>query len=321
MVVSLKDLTIENGFDIDTVESYLQKYGVAVLPSLIQGEELEQAKHDWQKLRDMRDHKISGIRRIGGDIADYAALDRNIIRKNEFHSIERIFASNEITKLANKVIGSPCMMNSEVYATYDIGNDKALCESHFDKTWTLKFMLYLEDNLETKGGAFGIHPGSMGAARKIYREWFDRVSKNGALDVGTDEYYSMPNEGIPNNLLPFVEILAPAGSLLIFNTDVYHAGSFLQKGKERKILRAHTYPGKRLLGIGDRVKRNSRSYERGESWEQRGKLFSTFSKIGISEFFEEQRVKAKNIIKKISYFFSRFLYFGTAIIRRLKPIK
>jgi len=287
--VTLDDLSLPGGFDHKLVEDRLRRYGAVVLPAFIQGEVLENARGDWKTLRKKRNDHIPGIRRVGGDLADYAALDRDILIGHRFLGIETIFDNDNVRGLVKKVVGFPCMMNSEIYATYDVGKDQKIIDAHFDKSWNLKFMLYLDDILESGGGAFGIHPCSMSEARKRFRSWFDSISRNGGIDVGTDQFYSMPNKGLPENLLPFVEILAPAGTLIIFNTDVYHSGSTLSRGKERRILRAHTYPGRKLLGIGDRMMRFSRNYERGEVWETTGRSFSAFSRTGIGERAEQLR--------------------------------
>lgn len=320
-MVTLDDLTVKGGFDQKVVEDRLRRYGAAVLPAYVQGDMLEKASRDWSDLRKKRNDDIPGIRRVGGDAADYAALDRDIVKGHQFPAIETIFANDNVKSLVKNVVGFPCMMNSEIYATYDVGKDQKILDAHFDKSWNLKFMLYLDDNLETAGGAFGVHPCSMPEARKRFRAWFDSVSQNGAIDVGTDQFYTMPNKVLPDNLLPFVEILAPAGTLTIFSTDVYHSGSLLKEGGERRILRAHTYPGLRLLGIGDKMLRHSRHYERGEAWETMGRTFSVFSKTAMGEFAEQWRVYRKatlgSAFARLKTFVLNPWRFGMVRLRRM----
>lgn len=321
---TLDDITVSGGGDLREIAACLRKYGAAVLPGYIEPDQLTRLSAEWDKLRAARNDGNPAIRRVGGDVADYAALDRTAGTKAEFPAIEAVFDNDRVRSLVREVVGFPCMLNSEIYATYDVGADRAIADAHFDKTWNLKFMVYLEDIMESGKGAFGVHPGSMGEARRRFREWFDGICRDGAVDVGTDEFYSMPNERLPNNLAPFVEILAPRGSLIIFNTDVYHSGSYLKAGCERRILRAHTYPGERLLGIGDKMPRNSRHYERGEKWEKTGKGFSRFSKEGLGEWGEKMRLRrlsAQASIKSkgvaLMNFIRRCLYIPRRVVARL----
>ena len=139
--------------------------------------------------------------------------------------------------------------------------------SHFDKTWNLKFMLYLNDINNEGEGAFGVHPKTTSLARAQFKEWFNTNKRFGAVKVGSEVYYSMTNQELPADLTEFVEIHGNAGTLIVFNTDCFHSASRLNVGNTRKILRAHTYPQRKMLGIDDRLSTWSRHYSRGEAWE------------------------------------------------------
>ncbi|WP_287446377.1 hypothetical protein, partial [Thalassospira sp.] len=251
-------------------------------------------------------------------------FDRGSVTAPTFETVDKVFADDKIVQLTEKIVGRPCMLNTEIYATHDIGTGKEVAPSHFDKTWNLKFMVYLEDILETGRGAFGVHPGSAPLARQQFRAWFSQLEHNGTITVGVPEFYTMNNEVLPEGLPPFVEILAPAGSLIIFNTDVFHRGSFLKEGCERKIMRAHTYPGTRLLGFGDKLSKRTRQWERGEKWEISGAAYSQFSEQGIVELYYDLRHKftkhlsvGKHFAGKMFTIPNRVLTKSAAVVSRI----
>lgn len=291
-MVTLADLTVSPEFRLDEVDACLSRWGAAVLPGWVRDEALAALRRDWQLIRDERNDPDSAcIRKVGGSVADYAALYRSRPGGRRFPQVERICADPRIVALCDRYIGWPYLLNEEVYATYDIGRGAEIAGSHFDKTYNLKFMIYLDDNLESGGGAFSVHPGSQPIGRRRFREWFTRHSVAGAAEIGTPEFYQMGNEDVPDDLGPCVEILAPAGTLIIFGTDTFHRGSLLEPGRERRILRSHCYPGYRLPRTEDLIRQSSRQWTRGEPWETRRKRYSRWSVDGALEFRDHLRFR------------------------------
>ena len=83
--------------------------------------------------------------------------------------------------------------------------------------------------------------------------------------IGSDNYYNMLNTRA-DGISPAVDICAKAGTLIIFSSDCYHRGGFLKKNSFRKIIRGHTYPGKKMLCNGDVIKKGSKHWLRDENW-------------------------------------------------------
>lgn len=282
--IQLKDFTVSASFDLFEVEDALRRWGVAVLPRWLDGSDVVQLRKEWDAIHHKRnDDSNESVLSVGGDVADYAALYRSKSGAEEFEVVNKIFSCEKIERLVERVMGKPYLLNEEVYATYDLGADKEIASSHFDKTWNLKFMVYIEDILQTQHGAFSVHPGTQGLSRQEFRKWFDQYGVNNEVIVGTPAYYAMGNDNVPPNLSECVEILAPAGTLIIFSTDVYHRGGYLKLGATRRILRAHSHPGYLALGAGDKIRRGSRQWDRGEQWEKNGKKYRRFSKDGLLE--------------------------------------
>ena len=122
-----------------------------------------------------------------------------------------------------------------VFGTHDYKFDGELARNgwlHFDRHWKLKFFIYLTD-IDKSSGAFNCSAGSRPLGREL---------RNHAW--GAKDY-----EGVKNRIeLDYPELLekwpcepveAPAGTLIVFDTDTFHKGGKCDKGKERLIVRLH----------------------------------------------------------------------------------
>jgi hypothetical protein len=99
---------------------------------------------------------------------------------------------------------------------------------HWDRAQTLKFWIYLND-LEVENGPMRVERGSGSSNAKI-REGFDDTSK---LVGQVDNIIEVDN---PQDI---VYLTAPAGSIIIHDTDASHGASPVAPGCERKIIRGH----------------------------------------------------------------------------------
>ena len=284
--ISLSDLIANES--LHEVENKLKKFGVAVLPNFVSNEELNAIQIEYDSIRNAgkSQERPDIIRGIGGDKKDYYAYDRHLDNQDTFPQINSFFSHTMLDQLVSRMIGQPCLQNAEIYATFDEGEGKEVLPSHFDKTWNLKFMLYLDDIKKKGQGAFGVHPSTTHLARTQFRHWFNANKRFGAIEVGSELYYSMTNQELPADLTEFIEIYGDAGTLIVFNTDCFHSASKLDIGQSRRVIRAHTYPQRKMLGLGDRLSIWSRHYSRGERWENNSRLYDKFSAIFWLEFIE-----------------------------------
>ncbi len=295
--VSLDDFTVTPDFDVDMVDAVLSRYGAAVVPNWVNDELLKRLQKDWESVRLERNDKFSKrISRLGGSVADYAGLYRSAPNGKFFSAIEEVFNSSKMIEVCDRYIGRPYLLNEEIYATYDVGIGEEVARSHFDKTFNIKFFIYLHDILESGQGALSIHPGSQKLARFQFRDWFSKNCNGDRVEIGTESFYEMGNETLPKDLGPCVEIFGRAGTLIIFNTDVFHRGGLLERGLERRVIRGHCYPGYQLPRGGDFIRRDSRQWIRGENWEVHRAKYSRFSVDGFIEYFEFFSPKLKKIL-------------------------
>ena len=105
--------------------------------------------------------------------------------------------------------------------------------THFDRFRCLKYFLYLTD-VDINCGPLTVFPGSQILGEELRQKSWGETSEYGgvknriALDFPQllDKYEEVP-------------ILAPAGTLVVFETSTWHKGGETKPGHERLIIRAH----------------------------------------------------------------------------------
>ena len=104
-------------------------------------------------------------------------------------------------------------------------------EVHFDAIRTLKFMIYLTETDEANG-ALRYAPRSH-RANSVFRKGF-LVRGNRVIDI--------PNVPAPSEGVEVVPVPAPAGTLLIFDTEGFHSAGALLPGRERRTFISTSLP-------------------------------------------------------------------------------
>lgn len=155
-----------------------------------------------------------------------------------YPGITNLFNEPKLHKIAKEYIGSPCYVNHEMYVTHEFQPDIEIAPTHFDKTWTLKFMLYVND-VGLNEGCFNVVPKSAEVARRRFRGLYEDNNID-VIDIMKPIYCQMNNEYILGELGSVVDIEGAASTLIIFDTDTFHHAGSVKRGRERKILRAHS---------------------------------------------------------------------------------
>lgn len=253
--MTLDDLVVGRTFDADKVEASLRRHGAAVLPEFLSADQLPALLDEFSAALDDDDEEY--VYRI-----DYAAGRAvSLLTTGQFSErykrINAFFGQEALVDFAHRYVGTPCLPNYEIYATNETNPEVTVAPKHFDKLWTLKYMLYLED-VGPGNAPFGVVPGSMNDSRGIFRSIFE---DNGIsrLSTSDDLYQSMANND-PGPVDDVIPIIAPAGTLIVFDTDTYHFSPAVQEGCERKILRSHTGPSV----VYTQIAKHSRQWWRGE---------------------------------------------------------
>ncbi|HCT51064.1 MAG TPA: hypothetical protein DF712_01265, partial [Balneola sp.] len=124
--------------------------------------------------------------------------------------------------------------------TYDYLNKFEINQYlHFDRWKSLKAMVYLTD-VEEGDGAFSVAPGS-----HIRGGELRRLNKN-------LPYTMRPNRiehDFPEDYKKPVKILGPSGTLILFDSDIFHCGGNVSEGHSRKLIRTHWYYNRKWAEI------------------------------------------------------------------------
>ena len=256
MTITLEDFTVSSEFDVKEVEECLRKWGVAVLPGWLSDSRLAGLRKEFDEL--LHDENEEYIYRFAYETGQGTSINHDNTPKGQYPFVFDVFQDKKMRTLMNKYVGVTGLLNYEIYATYDFKSGGLIAPTHFDKLWTLKFMIYLED-VEVGCGPFGVIPGSAAIARERFRSLFDE-NKLTYLSTSSDIYQKMGNDNISSDAGEVIDIIAKAGSLIVFDTDTFHRAGWLDEGKERKVLRGHTGPSV----IYSKIRKKSQQWWRGE---------------------------------------------------------
>ncbi len=103
---------------------------------------------------------------------------------------------------------------------------------HMDPYQALKFIIYLTDTTK-ENGAFRYVPNTVRLGRALREEFCkDDEGRRDAYRVDYHKFITYSDEDVK-----YCE--APAGSLIVFDTDLFHGGGLLEKPKDRKVLNFH----------------------------------------------------------------------------------
>jgi hypothetical protein len=262
---TLDDLVVSSKFDVDEIEACLRTNGAAVLPSFASQGVVQSLRQEFRAALEDKDGSYAF--QISYAPGHAVSIMREKMPEHCYPAMSEFFGQAKMQYLCDRYVGHPQRMNYEIYATHEFLPEVDIAPTHFDKLWTLKYMLYLND-IAIENGAFGVIPGSQKRGREIFRSVFT-VHNLRRLQMSDDRYHGMGNDRVPSDLGPVVDIVGPSGTLIIFDTDTFHHAGSVTAGHERMILRAHTGPSV----IYSSVRKGSRQWWRGE------KRFSRFDAV------------------------------------------
>lgn len=125
-----------------------------------------------------------------------------------------------------------------VFITHDYRSGSEIGRNgylHFDRTRAFKFLIYLTDCVDARDGPFSCYPCTH-VLGKFLREAippktpYDKMKNRLEVDYSALGYSSL-------NVVP---IYGKAGTLTIFDSDIFHMGGHVSDGHERLVLRSHS---------------------------------------------------------------------------------
>jgi len=243
------DIIEPKSLEISKLKSILDQKGIFKIDSYLTLLELDSLKSEV-----LRYHKTNGKPYPFG--STYAINDPKRL-PNE--SLQKIFFSKpwmkELFLTYNKKT-SKGFFNS-IYSTHDYKFDGSIGRNgylHFDRNVSLKYFLYLND-VTKENGAFFIQPNSHKLGKELREKaWgkFIPTPNDNFLKKVLLKLFGKHFSVVKNRLeLDYPELydyskLIPvegkAGTLIVFDSDVFHQGGKINKeGEERIVLRMHNY--------------------------------------------------------------------------------
>jgi len=213
-----------NGLD-EIIES-LKTHGVAIVENYLANESLKSITEDYEAF------VASEVDNTYLKVLDYSAgIGRKLIYKNLDSKLatKTVFGSKFFMDVAVGYLGEDFDLNKEIFVVEDVPASEHVAQQlHYDIARTLKFFIYLEDT-SVENGAFYCVPGSHKWTAERRVEFSDQIipgNRDFTRDL-TDEYgAAIPIEGT-------------AGTLIIFDTDVFHKAGKVSNGR-RRVMRGHT---------------------------------------------------------------------------------
>jgi ectoine hydroxylase-related dioxygenase (phytanoyl-CoA dioxygenase family) len=141
--------------------------------------------------------------------------------------------NDQIMKVFKTIV--PGIRCQDMFITYehkDEGKGRANW-LHFDRLRTLKVLVYLSE-VKEGCGAFSLLPKSHHKGREL-RRGFQSLSnydeKHNRIELDYPDLYEEP-----------IPIHGPPGTVIFFDSDIFHEGGNVTTQGQRKVIRSHWYP-------------------------------------------------------------------------------
>ena len=201
---------------------------MAVLPSFIPKVDLELLNDEFEALVKARSKAIKAFNLEKGE---GVGVERKRLRAKEFPATSDFFDRPFMHEFVSKYVHPTAKLNSKIYVVRDVvGTTTYANELHFDVKKCLKFFVYLND-VSANNGAFEFVPNT--------HKWVEDIRRSDRASEITFENRELSRQ-LPYKEEDVISLEAPAGTLFIFDTDMFHRTGTTSMG-ERKIMRGHTY--------------------------------------------------------------------------------
>jgi hypothetical protein len=149
--------------------------------------------------------------------------------------IREFFNTPWMRKVASAYLGRVKSFNSEIFITHDYQTDKGLAPNghlHFDRARALKFFLYLND-VGPKNGPLMFVPKTHKLGAELRKKAVASAKHYMDIKNHIEDYPDVKHDKP-------VSVTGKAGTLVVFDSDIFHMGGITSPGKERWVIRAHS---------------------------------------------------------------------------------
>jgi len=213
---------IKRTSDLTLVLTNLKCDGVCVIDDYTKGDELYRLREEVLRLCKTR----GGFYEFGRNYRGGNLLSHKQHAPHVFNAFDRSW----MKELNKNYRGQRFCEN--IFATYDYkaSTDGSAANGwlHFDKRRCLKFFIYLT-HIDESNGAFYCSPGSHLVTYQLRKEIKD-YKKERRLEINFPKIVEQ---------YPPEPVIGKAGTLIVFDTDVFHFGGRVEEGEERVVIRGH----------------------------------------------------------------------------------
>lgn len=214
--------------DVSAVElmPVLKKWGVVAVPRYVDGGLLLGIEEEFEALFALKSKEIH-VQQL--PVYRSIRIPRHCVKQDRFPLTASVFENSLLKTIAHSYFSDLKRFYYEIHLQHDyVGFNDFYNYLHFDVIHTLKFFLYLTDTT-TQNGAFHCIPGTQRISalkRDAIGNPYIYKNRKLTLDLPLSKDQAIPIEG-------------QAGTLLIFDSDIFHCAGEVLEG-ERKIMRTHS---------------------------------------------------------------------------------
>lgn len=178
-----------------------------------------------------------------------------------FQLTRKVIGSQLFRKITQSYFGPHSGFMEVIAFTKDCypDSDAVYGHMHFDRRHQLKFILYLND-VDESNGPFGCIPGSHQLGQTMFRDaWRKVLGLTGMDDIEVDRIAAtVPEDQAEYLTLPCVSnhsgtlesptmgrenllVVGNAGTLVVFDSHIFHHGGLVKPPSERWTLKGHTF--------------------------------------------------------------------------------
>lgn len=258
--VGMSDLTVDRASESFTedVASRVKEFGVTLVPGWLEGAELAALQEEFEDAFTAAEGgETEQLTAEGKDISQHYGQTRTGLHLKYNHGDElkaalprthEVFTQDWMASVAASYLGLPCTLNRHLILTDDFKPDEEIISYHFDEVQALKFLVYLDD-VDRENGPFQAIPRTAPATSRIREsEWlrvddFTKIRFDVFNQYSEELIHTLYGQYKSFLLSRALTFQAPAGSLLVFDTDTVHRAGTLADGRRRRVVRGSSYRG------------------------------------------------------------------------------
>ena len=230
---SLSNFSIAN-FDEQDICFRLKSDGFCIVNNYV--DHIEKLKPECDILLDSyKEQNNRGVYAFG----DVAIANSPTDLQENAPNIFELFHSAPFKKVFRYFSDNDAEFCKQIYYTHDYTMQRGLARNgylHFDRMRSIKFLLYLSD-VNVDSGPFSVVPGSHFLGAKLRQKSNEETKQyeevKNRIDIDFPDVVPHPEQLLP--------IVGNAGTLIVFDTDIFHLGGLVKEGHERKLMRSHCF--------------------------------------------------------------------------------